>query len=422
LQIQKNNDYMIKYLKFIVLVLILTFGKSSYSQITTGELTGQVNTITSAVPFLLIAPDSRGGGFGDAGVATTPDVFSQHYNPAKFAFINGDVGGGISYTPWLRALINDINLSYLAGYYKIGKTQVLSSSLRYFSLGNIVFTDIVGNTTGQFNPNEWAFDFAYSRLLSRKLSGSIALRYIYSNLTGGQSVQGTESHPGHAVAGDVSFYYQDPITFFEKDALLAFGVNFSNLGSKISYTENAQKDFIPANFKFGGALTIDIDDYNSIMFCADINKLLVPTPAIYDTDSITGEEVILYGKDDNISTATAIFQSWYDAPGAVMSDGTRSVFREELNELTYSLGMEYWYSKQFALRLGYFYEAPTKGNREFFTVGLGLKLNVFGLDFSYLVPTQQRNPLENTLRFSLTFDVEALASQSKDSMSKTPEM
>ena len=413
---------MIKYLKFTVLVLILTVGKFSYSQISTGQLTGEVNTITSAVPFLMIAPDSRGGGLGDAGVATTPDIFSQHYNPAKYAFIDSDIGVGISYTPWLRALINDINLSYLAGFYRLDKTQVLSGSLRYFSLGNIVFTDIVGNTTGQFNPNEFALDFAYSRLLSRKLSGSIALRYIYSNLTGGQSVQGTESHPGNAVSGDVSFYYQDDITFFEKDARMSYGVNFSNLGSKISYTENAEKDFIPANFKFGGALTIDIDDYNSLMICADINKLLVPTPAIYKKDSISGEDVIIYGKEDNISTATAIFQSWYDAPGIEMADGTRSVFREELNEITYSLGLEYWYSKQFALRVGYFYEHPTKGNREFFTVGLGLKLNVFGLDFSYLVPTQQRNPLENTLRFSLVFDFEGLRSQSKDSMSKTPEM
>jgi hypothetical protein len=406
---------MLKNLKsgLLLLSFVLFIGSIGYAQ-NVDEWLGQdldekVNTITTAVPFLMIAPDSRGGGMGDAGVAASPDENSMHYNPAKYAFIEKDMGVAISYTPWLRNLIDDINLLYLTGYYRIRKNQVMAASLRYFSLGNITFTDLYGSITGNFNPNEFAFDLAYSRLLSRNLSGSIALRYIYSNLTGGQYIQGTtESHPGHAVGSDISIYYQNKLEVFKKDATFAFGANASNLGSKISYTENADKDFIPANLKMGVCLTTEIDEYNSFAVMFDVNKLLVPTPPHYK-DTTPGLDIILAGKDPNVAVATGVFQSFYDAPGG---------FKEEVKEINLSFGAEYWYAKQFALRAGYFHEADTKGNRKFFTVGMGLKLNVFGLDFSYLVPVSQRNPLENTLRFTLNFDFEGFSEQSNVSKSK----
>jgi len=395
----------------IISVSILTTYSQSTGPVTSyGALADKVNTITTAVPFLMIAPDSRGGGMGDAGVATSPDANSMHYNPAKYAFIEKDMGVSISYTPWLRKLIDDINLAYLSYYRKFNRNQVLSASFRYFALGNITFTDKDGNNIGQYNPNEFAFDVAYSRLLSRKLSGAIALRFIYSNLTGGQLVENLESHPGTAASSDISIYYQDNFQISKRDFRLGLGANISNIGSKISYTANADKDFIPVNLKLGGCITYFVDDYNSIAVTADVNKLLVPTPPIYKQDSTgyvfddQGNQVIEEGMDPNVSVVTGIFQSFYDAPGG---------FKEELHELTYSAGVEYWYAKQFALRTGYFYEHATKGNRKYFTFGIGLRLNVFGLDFSYLVPTQQRNPLENTLRFTLNFDIDAFTAQNE---------
>jgi hypothetical protein len=389
---------MLKSQSICLLFILLVAGTFKvYSQTNITADGSEVNTITTAVPFLMIAPDSRGGGMGDAGVATSPDACSMHYNPSKYAFTEKDMGISISYTPWLRKLIDDINLAYLAGYLKFRRNQVLSASFRYFSLGNITFTDKDGFTIGQYNPNEFAVDLAYSRLLSRKLSGGIALRFIYSNLTGGQLVENLESHPGTAASSDISVYYQDNFVISKRDARLGIGANISNIGSKISYTANADKDFIPCNLKVGACLTLHIDDYNSIAFTTDLNKLLVPTNPIYKNDS-----VIEKGMDPKVSVITGVFQSFYDAPGG---------FKEEMHEITYSAGIEYWYSKQFALRTGYFHEHATKGNRKFFTFGIGLKLNVFGLDFSYLVPTHQRNPLENTLRFTLNFDMDSFSSQ-----------
>ena len=372
------------------------------------DLSDKVNTITTGVPFLMISPDSRGGALGDAGVAASPDENSMHYNPAKFAFIDQDMGMAISYTPWLRNLIDDINLLYLTGYYRIAKNQVVAGSIRYFALGDITFTDYQGSITGNFKPNEFAIDVAYSRLLSRKLSGSVALRYIHSNLTGGQYVGNTESHAGNAASADISVYYQTKMEVFEKDATFAWGMNASNLGTKISYTENAEKDFLPANLRTGVCLTTEIDEYNSLAIMFDVQKLLVPTPPQYDPDDATNT-TILNGYDPDVSVASGIFQSFYDAPGG---------YKEELKEINYSVGAEYWYAKQFALRGGYFHEADTKGNRKYFTVGMGLKLNVFGLDFSYLVPVSQRNPLENTLRFTLNFDFEGFSQQNNISKSK----
>lgn len=384
-------------LSLFVLVLFLLV-RPTNGQITTGEITGELNTITSAVPFLMIAPDSRGGGMGDTGVATSPDANSMHWNPAKYAFADKDMALSISYTPWLRELIPDINLAYLAGYKRIDEDQNIGFSLLYFSLGNIIFTDVVGNTSGQFNPNEFAVDVAYSRAFSDYLAGALSFRFIYSNLTGGHFVGGVESNPGTALSADVALFYEnDELITGGRDATFAWGLNFSNLGSKISYSKDSDKDFIPINMRLGASYKIDFDDYNSLMVTSDLNKLLVPTPPIYYSDSvdIENDPVIKFGRDPNVSVPVGIFQSFYDAPGG---------FREELNEITWSVGMEYWYANQFAIRGGYFHEHSTKGNRKFFTMGIGLRLNVFGLDFAYLVPLYQNNPLQNTLRFSLLFD------------------
>ncbi len=367
----------------------------------TSQLSGAdaLNTITTAVPFLMIAPDARGGGLAEVGAATSPDANSIHWNPAKLAFVDKKMGVSISYTPWLRALVPDINLAYISGYKQINKNQTFGMSLLYFSLGDITFTDIVGNTTGQFKPNEFAIDMAYSRKLSEDFSGGMALRYIYSNLTGGIQVESAQTHPGRSVAADVSAYYHHQLDAGGKKNVISAGIDISNIGSKISYTDAGTKDFIPTNLRLGACFKSDLDDYNSFSIAVDINKLLVPTPPI--RDSVGG---ILLGKDPNVSPVTGIFQSFGDAPGG---------FKEELKEYNYSAGLEYWYDKQFAVRAGYFHEPTTKGNRKYFTLGAGLKYSVFGLDFAYLIPTEQRHPLENTLRFSLLFDFDSFKSQNK---------
>jgi hypothetical protein len=395
-------NFILKRISLVVLSLLLLLNKN-FAQVSSfkDSLLGQVNTITTAVPFLLISPDARAGGMGDNGVATSPDANSIHWNPSKLAFIEKDIGFSVSYTPWLRELVNDINLAYLSGYKKLKGDQTIALSLLYFSLGNIDFTNETGDKTGQYNPNEWAVDAAYARKLGEDFSGGLALRYIYSNLTGGQSITSANisTHAGTSVAADLSGYYRHELDLSGKKALLAAGLDISNIGTKISYTESGVKDFIPTNFRLGANLKLDLDQYNTLAFGADMNKLLVPTPPVYGPDS-GGQRVIIAGKDPaNISVAQALFSSWNDAPAG---------FSEEVKEINYSLGMEYWYDKQFAIRAGYFHEAATKGNRQFFTIGAGLKYNVFGLDFAYLIPTVQRNPLANTLRFTLTFDFDGL--------------
>jgi hypothetical protein len=391
----------------IVAIILLLPAQIALAGISTftDSLLGQINTITTSVPFLQIAPDSRAGGMGDYGVATSPDANSIHWNASKLAFIEKKGGFSISYTPWLRALVNDISLAYISGFKKLKGDQAIAFSLLYFSLGNIDFTNEIGDKYASFNPNEWALDFAYSRKLGEDFSGGIALRYIYSNLTGGVAISnGTiNTHPGTSIAADISGYYRTELDISDKNSLLAIGLNISNIGSKISYTDTKAKDFIPTNFRLGTNLKIDLDQYNSLAFGVDFNKLLVPTPPVYAKDSTgtfvidaDGNKVIEAGEDPtNVSVAQALFSSWSDAPAG---------FREEIKEFTYSIGVEYWYDKQFALRTGYFHEASTKGNRQFFTVGAGLKYNVFGFDFAYLIPTTQRNPLENTLRFTLLFE------------------
>ena len=377
-------------------------------QIESGDLGGgELNTIKTAVSFLTIAPDSRSGAMGDVGAATTPDVNSQHWNIGKYAFLEKKGGFAISYTPWLRNLIPDINLAYLSGYYRIDDNQVISSSLRYFSLGNIVFTDITGTVTGQYNPNEFAVDAGYSRLFTDHFSGGLAFRFIRSDLTAGQNTaDGQETQPGISFAADLGFYYQSEVDLGTGDGEWAAGATITNMGTPVSYTADAQKTPIPTNLRLGGRFTYNIDDYNSITGTVDLNKLLVPTSPVITQDTATGDDIIVRGKEAPGSVVMGMVQSFYDAPGVLKSNGEYSVAQEEFHEIAYSAGIEYWYRSQFAIRAGYFNEHSTKGNRKYFTVGIGLQLNVFALDFSYLVPTNgQNSPLANTLRFTLGFNL-----------------
>jgi hypothetical protein len=382
--------------KKIIAVVLFFLVLSGRTILLSQQSTGELNAIQTVVPFLTIAPDSRAGAMGDAGVATSPDVYSQHWNPAKFAFIDGNAGVGISYSPWLRNLVPDINIAYLAGYKRLDTKQVLSASLLYSSLGDVPFTDEFGNLERTFNPNEFAIDAGYSRLFSEYLSGGIAFRFIYSNLTGGSYSGGVATRPGISFAADISGYYQKKVSIFAKDGQIGFGLNFSNIGSKMSYSSSQTSDFIPMNMRLGASATINLDHFNKIMVTIDLNKLLVPTPPIY---SGTRPDSIIKGKDPNVSVPVAIFQSFFDAPGG---------FKEEMHEITYSTGLEYWYNNQFAIRGGYFHENATKGNRKYFTAGAGFRLKAFTLDFSYLMPLSQNHPLARTLRFSIAFDFNAL--------------
>lgn len=401
----------------IALVAESTAQTSSNSKaLTTQELSGRVNTITSAVPFLMICPDSKQGGMGEVGAATPADGSSIHWNSAKLIFAEKKAGAAISVSPWLKQLVPDIYLYYVSGYRKLSKTQALGASLRYFSLGNITFTDIVGTTTGRFTPNEFALDLAYAQKLSETFSAGMAMRYIRSNLTGNYSLSnGQVARPGQTAAVDVGLYYQSKkIEVADKKSVITAGLAVTNIGAKISYS--VKKDFIPINLRLGAGLKMDIDEYNTFGIYGDVNKLLVPTQPVYQKkldslgretsedaiDPATNEKIILAGKNPNVGVAKGMIQSFGDAPGGAT---------EELKEVNYSVGFEYWYAKTFAVRAGYFNEAKTKGNRKFFTAGIGLRYNVFGLDMAYLIPITQRNPLQNTLRFTLIFDFDAFSDQ-----------
>jgi hypothetical protein len=381
--------------KLIGILSSLLMAFNSFAQIEYSELS--LNTITTAVPFLLIAPDSRSGAMGDVGVATSPDANSMHWNPAKLAFTSEDIGASISYVPWLRALVPDINLSYITGYKKLDDNQAVGLEMRYFSLGDITFTDIVGTTIGQYKPHEFALGGSYARKLSDQFSLAISARYIYSNLTGGQSAGGIETVAGQSIASDLAGFYTKPVRMGGQDMDLAVGLNISNIGSKVSYTETSIRDFIPINMRLGTALGADIDDYNKISLAIDMNKLLVPTPPITDNGEIVS------GKDSDVGVVSGIFQSFGDAPGG---------YKEEFREINYSVGSEYWYNDQFAIRAGYFFEHDTKGGRKFFTFGSGVKYSAFILDFSYLVNASTdagaTNPLANTMRFSMTWNFGAM--------------
>ena len=362
---------------------------------------------------------------GDVGVALSPDANSIHWNPSKMSFIDDkeDFGFSISYSPWLRQLVNDINLAYLTGYKKIDKNSAVGVSLRYFSLGNITFTDITGQTIRDFKPNEFAIDVTYSRKLSEKFSAGITGRYIKSNLTGGISTQGGETKAGRSVAVDVSgFYKGEDFNIGSMKSSLNYGINISNIGAKMAYTDNAERDFLPTNLRLGTALNMNIDDFNRLTFALDANKLLVPTqPAYVDDNGVT---TLYSGKDPDVGVATGIFQSFTDAPGIVTFDenGTAtgvesgSKFKEELHEVNLSLGAEYWYNNIFAVRTGYFHEHYSKGNRRFISLGAGVKYSSFQLDLSYLLALTQNSPIANTVRFTLKFGFGQTAGKSEPSL------
>jgi hypothetical protein len=354
--------------------------------------------VYSTIPYLTITPDSRGGAMGDLGVATSPDVNSQNWNPAKYAQIKNKAGVTTAFTPWLRNLVNDINLLYVAGFYKPDDKQAVSASLKYFSMGELVATgENPGENFGTFNPNEFSIDVGYSRMLSRNFSGALALKFIRSDINGGKSFMGQDYNPGYSYAADLGFYYQHPMDLGGLDGEVAWGISFLNLGSKISYTSGTDKQFIPATIRLGGRYTLNIDDYNSLSLSAELSKLMVPTPAVYQdtTDDSNDNPVLISGRTTPNSLPQSWLQSFYDAPGG---------FKEEMQEIMFSVGAEYWYRESFAMRAGYFNENQHKGNRKYFAVGVGLKLNVFFIDFSYLISTTGKsNPLANTMRFSLGF-------------------
>ena len=363
--------------------------------------TDTINVVTTAVPFLRISPDARAGGMGDLGVATTPDANSAFWNLAKIPFAQKNFSVGLTYTPWLKDLgLNDVYLLALSGYYKLAEDEAIAGSIRYFSLGNIQFTDGNGNDFGSGRPREFGIDFGYTRKLSDKFSLGVALRYIRSNLAGNLSTS-TAYKPGTAFAGDISFFYSGQNEIGQG---WNFGATLTNLGTKIGYTNDAsQKDYIPANFSLGTTYTKAFDESNKISFGIDLHKLLVPTPPSFTGDP-SRDSALVYGYR-NKTVVNSWFSSFGDAPNG---------FKEEMKEFQVSLGAEYSYNDQFFFRTGYFYEDKTKGNRKYFTVGLGVKYNVFGLNFSYLVPSGSgvnRNPLSNTLRFGLIFDLDEMGTE-----------
>ena len=358
----------------------------------------QFNPVQAGVSSLSIAPDSRGGGMGDVGVATDANVYSQHWNPAKYPFNISRAGIGLSYTPWLRQLVSDIDLAYLSGFYRIGDYSALSGSLRYFSLGEVPLDyDEQGEAIDAINPYEMAVDVAYSRMLSETFSAAVALRFIYSDMS---THREDGSAPGSAFAADIAFYYNNYIMLGNRECMLGLGLNASNIGSKISYDEGSTSVFIPTNLGIGASLLVPIDEYNTISFNADANKLMVPTVPMQGEDEDDAEYQDRLQKEYyDQSPITGIFKSFHDAPGG---------FEEELREIQWSVGMEYMYNNQFAVRAGYHHEDPYKGNRKYWTVGAGFKMSVFSLDASYVISVAQSNPLDKTLRFSLAFDLDGI--------------
>ena len=384
-------------MKKLLIAALMLVAAYSYGQNTP-------NVITTAVPFVSINPDSRGGGLGDCGVATSPDVYSMHYNPAKYAHMDDKLSIGLGYSPWLRNLVPDMNLAYLAAAYKINDRSAVAVSLRYFSAGEVDFRDQYNQPLGAYNPNEWAVDATYSRMLGDYLSGAVAGRFIYSNLIQNQA---DYARAGISVAADIGLYYLRPVEFKTVDADVSWGVTIKDIGSKVNYTTSSgRRDFIPTTLRVGAGLKIEIDEYNSLGFTFDLTKLLVPTPPIYYNDS-------MYGMDNDVAVVTGIIHSFYDAPGYSINQQTNELnhigkFYEEICEINEGVGIEYWYNNLFSVRAGFFNEPNLKGGRRYVTFGAALKYSMFGLDVSYLVPVGTKygsNPLENTLRFNLTYSM-----------------
>ena len=383
-------------LRIIYLLLFVFSFANTYAQ----DVKNQLNPVYYGVTSLAIAPDARAGGLGDVGAATDPDVNSQFWNPAKYPFCISRAGISLNYTPWLRKLVNDIDLANITGYFRLGEYNALSASLRYFSLGEVIATEDL-----TIKPYELAVDVAYSRMLSETFSAAVALRYIRSDL--GWNDNGTT--PGNAFAADIAMYHNGYLNLGRRECQMGWGINISNIGSKVSYDSGNTSEFLPTNLRVGLSFMVPFDDYNTLTLAADANKLLVPTrPTMEqyikatgaDKEDYAGYRAWLEGEGYyNVGSITGIFKSFSDAPGG---------FKEELQEIQWSVGAEYSYNNQFFVRAGYHYEHPNKGNRKYFTVGAGFKMSVFAIDAGYVISTAQSNPLDQTLRLSLSFDMDGI--------------
>lgn len=358
------------------------------------------NPVNTSVTSQMIAPDARAAGMGDVGVATDPDVNSQYWNPAKYPFCISRAGVSLNYTPWLRQLVSDMDLAYLSGYYRIGDYSAVSASLRYFSLGEVMteYNGETGESSGMtINPYEMSFDVAYSLMLSEKFSLAAAVRWIYSDLTYDYT---DDTSPGSAFAADIACYYNDYINIGARECQLGIGLNISNIGSKITFGGSEDSEFIPTNMRLGLALMVPIDEFNRFTIAADANKLLVPTyPKLEDGESSEAYDQRVQKEYYDVSSISGIFKSFGDAPGG---------FKEELQEINWSVGAEYVYNDKFTLRAGYHHESENKGNRKYFTVGAGFRMSAFSLDCGYVIATAKSNPLDQTLRFTLGFDMDGI--------------
>lgn len=407
-------------MKFKFLFAFVSFCLIGFSQPNGGASQNdlQLNTITTALPFMAITPDSRAGGMGDAGTALNASSSSVYWNTSILSFAEKKSEISLSYTPWLRQLTNDIHLSYLSGYYKINKQHAIGGALRFFSLGEITFTDASGNVIRDDKPSEFELTGAYAFKLADKLSIGINGKFAYSNLTGGLTVGGVNTKPGVVGAADLSFtYYNDKVKWGKTKGVYTFATTINNIGNKVAYSELSQRDFIPMNLKIGNSFLANFDSYNQVVFSVDIQRLLVPTPASYNSNVGANLGELMSGMSSDVGIVNGILQSFYDAPGVVATDangdyikngdGTYQVvkgtkFKEELAEINLAGGVEWWYNNTFAIRGGVFYESKNKGNRQFLNLGASLKYNMFGIDFSYLASLNGRqSPLANTLRFTL---------------------
>lgn len=380
-----------KHLRILLAVLAAVVSLGANAQEKTDIFNPERNSVTSQT----IAPDARAAGMGDVGAATDPDVNSQYWNPAKYPFCISRAGVALNYTPWLRQLVNDMDLAYLAGYYRIGDYSAVSASLRYFSLGEVALTEDVGGMT--INPYEMSVDVAYSLMLSEKFSIAAAVRWIYSDLTYDYT---DDTTPGSAFGADIALYYQNYIMIGQRECQLGLGLNISNIGSKITFGGDDNSEFIPTNMRLGASLMVPIDEYNRFTIAADANKLLVPTYPLQEDGESTEDYQQRVQKDYyDISSISGIFKSFGDAPGG---------FKEELQEIRWSVGAEYVYNDKFSLRAGYHHESENKGNRKYFTFGAGFRMSAFSLDCGYVWATAKSNPLDQTLRFTLAFDMDGI--------------
>ena len=408
---------------FFTIISFISFAQPTGSGVTDNDL--QLNTITTALPFMSITPDSRAGGMGDAGTALSPNSSSVYWNTSALSFSKIKSEISLSYVPWLRQLTNDIHLSYLSGFVQVNKIHTIGGSLRFFSLGEITFTDNSGNVIRDDKPSEFELTGAYAFKLADKLSIGLNGKFAYSNLTGGLTVGGVNTKPGVVGAADLSFtYYNDEAKIGKLDGVYTFAATFNNIGNKVAYSELSQRDFIPMNMKIGNSFKAEFDRYNHVTFAVDLQKLLVPTPAFYDYYDDNGDGInqptefqLLSGKPNDIGVISGMIQSFYDAPGVVVkdedgkyiqnADGTFEIskgskLKEELSEINIAAGVEWWYNDVFAVRTGIFYENKNKGNRQFLNFGASLKYNMFAFDFSYLASISGRqSPLANTLRFTI---------------------